>query len=157
MEDVIMKFKSLFLTLLFLSGFGIASLKAQEWSAAQKEVWKNVNDYWALIAKGDLNGFFEYMHTDYVGWDNGSILPSNKEESKKMFAYFYSGMKIPLYEIKPLAIKIYGDFAFVHYTYVMFMVDPDGKKKSEKGTWTDILAKQGSKWVMIGDHGGATE
>ena len=39
----------------------------------------------------------------------------------------------------------------------MFMEMPDGKKKSEKGTWTDILTKQGNKWVMIGDHGGAIE
>ena len=152
-----MKIKRLFLIVLFFSGLGFASLNAQDWSAAQKEVWKNVNDYWAMIAKGDLNGFFEYFHQDYAGWDNSSALPSNKEESKKMFTYFYSGIKIPLYEIKPLSIKVYGDFAFVHYMYVMFMETPDGKKKSEKGRWTDILMKQGNKWVMIGDHGGATE
>jgi ketosteroid isomerase-like protein len=144
----------LFIALFF--GLGLSSVFAQEWSPAQKEVWKNVNDYWALMAKGDLNGFFEYFHQDYVGWDNGDVLPSSKEESKKMFTFFYSGVKVPFYEIKPLAIKIYGDFAFVHYLYVMYMETPDGKKKSEKGRWTDILTKQGNKWVMIGDHGGRT-
>jgi len=152
-----MKVKSLFLTVLFITGLGYSSLKAQEWSAAQNEVWKNVNDYWALMAKGDLNGFFEYFHTDYIGWDNGAALPSNKEELKKMYTFFYSGVKVPFYEIKPLAIKVYGDFAFADYNYVMFMETPDGKKKSEKGSWTDILMKQGNKWVIIGDHGGATE
>jgi ketosteroid isomerase-like protein len=157
MEGFTMRIKKLFLTVLLITGFGIASLNAQEWSVSQKEVWKNVNDYWALMAKGDLNGFFEYFHQDYVGWDNGDVLPSSKEESKKMFTFFYSGVKVPFYEIKPLAIKIYGDFAFVHYLYVMYMETPDGKKKSEKGRWTDILMKQGNKWVMIGDHGGATE
>jgi hypothetical protein len=25
-----------------------------------------------------------------------------------------------------------------------------------QGRWTDILMKQGDKWVMIGDHGGRT-
>lgn len=157
MEDLTMKFKSLFLTVLFITGFGFSSLKAQEWSAAQKEVWKNVNDYWTLMAKGDLNGFFEYFHQDYIGWDDSGVLPSTKEEATKMFKYFYSGVKVPFYEIKPLSVKVYGDFAFVHYIYVMFMETPDGKKKSEKGRWTDILMKQGTKWVMIGDHGGATE
>jgi len=152
-----MKFKSLLLTVLVITGFGFSSLKAQEWSAAQKEVWKNVNDYWALMAKGDINGFFEYFHTDYIGWDNGDALPSTKEESRKMFTFFYTGVKVPVYQIKPVAIKVYGDFAFADYTYFMFMEMPDGKKKSEKGTWTDILTKQGNKWVMIGDHGGATE
>jgi ketosteroid isomerase-like protein len=152
-----MKFKSLLITVLLITGFGFSSLKAQEWSAAQKEVWKNVNDYWALMAKGDLNGFYEYFHTDYIGWDNGAALPSNKEESKKMFSFFMAGVKIPFYEIKPVAIKVYGDFAFADYIYTMFMDMPDGKKKTEKGNWTDILMKQGNKWVMIGDHGGAVE
>jgi len=152
-----MKVKSLFLTVLVVTVSGLSSLKAQEWSAAQQEVWKNVNDYWALMAKEDLNGFFEYFHTDYIGWDNGSTLPSTKEEMKKMYTFFYSGVKVPFYEIKPLAIKVYGDFAFADYNYFMFMETPDGKKKSEKGSWTDILMKQGTKWVIIGDHGGATE
>lgn len=152
-----MKYRNILLTILFITGFGVASLKAQEWSAAQKEVWKNVNDYWSIMAKGDLAGFYEYFHQDYMGWDNGSLLPSNKEESKKMFTFMFSGVKVPFYEIKPLAIKIYGDVAFVHYVYTMFIETPDSKKKTEKGRWTDILLKQGNKWVMIGDHGGETE
>ena len=139
--------------LFFMTGATVVN--AQEWSAAQKEVWKNVNDYWGVMAKGDLNGFFEYFSPDYIGWDDGSLLPSTKEESKKVFTYFYTGVKIPLYEIKPLAIVIHGDFAFVDYVYFM-ITEADGKKKSEKGRWTDILAKSGNKWLMIGDHGGAT-
>ena len=107
-----MRYKSIMLTVLFIGSFGFSSLKAQEWSAAQKEVWKNVNDYWALMAKGDINGFFEYFHTDYVGWENGSALPSTKPETRKMFDFFYAGVKVPVYEIKPVAIKVYGDFAF---------------------------------------------
>lgn len=152
-----MKYRNILLTVLFITGLGIASLNAQEWSAPQKEVWKNVNDYWGLMARGDINGFFEYFHQDYMGWDDSSILPSSKEETKKMFTFFYSGVKTTFYEIKPLAIKIYGDVAFVHYNYTLFMDTPDGKKKSEKGRWTDILMKQGAKWLLIGDHGGATE
>ena len=30
------------------------------------------------------------------------------------------------------------------------------KEKVEQGRWTDILIKQDDKWIMIGDHGGAT-
>ncbi len=145
------------LAMVLLCGFGLSTLKAQEWSAVQKEVWKNVNEYWALLAKGDLDGFFGYFNSDYVGWDNDNALPSTKEEAKKALTYFFAGAKIPFYEIKPLAIKVHGEFAFADYTYSLVMVYPDGKRKSEKGTWTDILMKEGNKWVMIGDHGGATE
>jgi hypothetical protein len=31
------------------------------------------------------------------------------------------------------------------------------KKKNEERRWTDILQKQGSRWLLIGDNGGANE
>jgi ketosteroid isomerase-like protein len=145
----------LMLTIALFFGLGLSSLYAQEWSPAQKEVWKNVNDYWGLMAKGDLNGFLEYFHSDYIGWENGDALPSTKEESRKWINYAYQGVKIPVYDIKPVAIKIYGDVAFVDYYYSMAKETQDGKKSTENGRWTDILLKQGNKWVMIGDHGGS--
>jgi ketosteroid isomerase-like protein len=49
----------------------------------------------------------------------------------------------------------YGDVAFVHYYYTTVKETQDGKKKTESGRWTDILLKQGTRWVMIGDHGGS--
>jgi ketosteroid isomerase-like protein len=142
------------LTIALLFGVGLSSVFSQEWSTAQKEVWKNVNDYWALLAKGDVSGFMEYFHSDYSGWETGTPLPSTKEESKKWLNYMSAGTKVPVYEIKPLAIKIYGDVAFVHYYFAMIKETSDGKKKSENGRWTDILMKQGNKWILIGDHGG---
>lgn len=30
------------------------------------------------------------------------------------------------------------------------------KEKGVGGRWTDVLKKQGDKWVLIADHGGAT-
>jgi ketosteroid isomerase-like protein len=147
--------KRMVLLVAFLFGIGLSTLLAQEWSAAQKEVWKNVNDYWTLLAKGDLNGFLGYMHTDYVGWDNNDALPSTKEDAKKWLGYFMQGVKMPVFDIKPLAIKIYGDVAFVHYYFAYVEELPDGKKRNDHGRWTDILLRQDNKWVMIGDHGGS--
>ena len=149
-----MKNKIVLTTALFFV-LGLSSVFAQEWSAAQKEIWINVNAYWALMAKGDINGFLEYFHSDYIGWDKNSPLPSTKEQSKKWIIYSYQGVKIPVYEIDPVAIKIYGDVAFVDYYYAMAKETADGKKSAESGRWTDILLKQGNKWVMIGDHGGS--
>ena len=141
--------------MLLLFGIGLSTVFAQDWSAAQKEVWKNVNDYWGFLAKGDVNGFADYVHADYVGWDANTPLPNTKEESKKELTYYMQGTKMPLFSIKPLTIKIYGDVAFVHYYYSYLQEMPEGKKRSEQGRWTDILLKQGSKWVLIGDHGGS--
>ncbi|GBD88362.1 hypothetical protein BMS3Abin03_02297 [bacterium BMS3Abin03] len=44
-----------------------------------------------------------------------------------------------------------------HYYYTQYAKDNEGKKKWEKGRWTDILMKKDGKWVMVGDHGGATK
>jgi ketosteroid isomerase-like protein len=158
MEDNKMKNKHrhiIFPLFVIVLGFGFTSLRAQEWSPAQKDIWKNVNDYWSLLAKGDIDGFASYIHADYVGWDNESVLPGTKEEGKKWLDFGkQGGEKILLYEIKPLTIKIYGDVAFVHYYYTMIKQNGEGKKSPEAGRWTDILLKQGNKWMMIGDHGG---
>jgi len=146
--------RNLILTIVLFLGIGFSSVMAQEWSPAQKEVWKNVNDYWSLMAKGDVNGFLEYFHADYAGWENSEPLPSGKEETRKWINYAYQGIKIPVYEIKPVAIKIHGNVAFVDYYYSTAKENKEGKKSLETGRWTDILLKQGTKWVLIGDHGG---
>jgi ketosteroid isomerase-like protein len=149
-----MRFTLLVVSILLI-GSGFRSLQAQEWTPAQKEVWKNVNDYWALLAKGDVKGFMEYFHPDYVGWDYDSPNPQTKGETQKWIEFFTQGKKVPFWDIKPLAIKVYGDVAFVDYYYTQVMEGADGKRNTENGRWTDILLKQNGKYVLIGDHGGA--
>ena len=129
-------------------------VNAQEWSAAQKEVWKVENDCWAAFAKGDLSGFLEFFHPDYMGWDDNSPLPNTKTDTQKWLQIFVIGNKVILYDIKPVGIRVFGDFAIVDYYYSL-VNEMDGKKKTEDGRWTDILMKQGNKWLLIGDNGGA--
>jgi ketosteroid isomerase-like protein len=133
-----------------------AYLFSQEWSAAQKEVWKNVEAYNALADAGNVEGFMAYVHNDYLGWNNQSPLPMDKATVKKFVEHGFMTSKTILSNIKPAAIGVFGNFAYVHYYYVVIYKDADGKEKSESGRWTDILMKQGDKWVMIGDHGGRT-
>ena len=121
-----------------------AYLFSQEWSAAQKEVWKNVE------------GFMAYVHNDYLGWSYRSALPTDKTALRKFIEYDFKSSKTILSDIKPVAIGVFGNCAYVHYYYSAVYKDAEGKEKSESGRWTDILMKQGDKWVMIGDHGGRT-
>ena len=51
-----MKNRIAMLAVLFF-GISLSTVMAQEWSAAQKEVWKNVEAYWALDQAGNLEGF----------------------------------------------------------------------------------------------------
>lgn len=130
---------------------------AQEWSAAQKDVWKSVEAYWALDAAGDLEGFMSYFHADYVGWSYDNPLPGNKATVRKFIDHEYKTGKTMVYDVKPAAIQVMGSFAFAHYYYSRVTKGADGKEESSQGRWTDILTKQGDRWVLIGDHGGRTK
>lgn len=135
-----------------------AVVSAQEWSAAQKEVWKNVENYWALDAAGDTAGFLAYFHPDYCGWSLRSALPGDKETVTKFITHGHKTSKTLVYHIQPVAIKIHGDIAFVHYYWTQItQTNGDPKEKDSSGRWTDILMKQGDKWVLIGDNGGTTK
>ena len=146
---------SLTLTIIFyftLSNFTIG----QEWSAEQKEVWSSVEDYWAISSKGDVDGFLSYFHSSFTGWPTGSASPHSKADREKFIRHYMPKTTIPLYTITPESIWVKGNFAFVHYSYTEVEVDMEGKERSNSGRWTDILMKDGRRWVMVGDSGGQT-
>jgi hypothetical protein len=60
-----------------------AYLFSQEWSAAQKEVWKNVEAYSALADAGNVEGFLAYVHDNYMGWNYSSALPRAKRSRRQ--------------------------------------------------------------------------
>jgi ketosteroid isomerase-like protein len=129
---------------------------AQEWSAAQKEVWKNVEAYNALNMAGDVEGFLAYLHPDYLGWDSQNPMPQNKAALKKIIEYRWKAVKFMLIQLDPVGIQIHGNIAFAHYYFSVTLKDSEGKEKNVAGRYTDILMKQGDKWLVIGDHGGIT-
>ena len=129
---------------------------AQEWSAVQKEVWKNVEAYWGMDAAGNLDGFMSYFHDNYMGWDINEPVPMDKASVRKFVEYEYKTTKTIVYNIKPVAINVFGNVAIVDYYYTRILKDAEGKDKSRSGRWADIVMKQGDKWVLIGDHGGRT-
>ncbi len=137
-----------FVVLLFTSAF------AGEWSAEQKEVWKNVEAYWDDLAKGDAEGFMGYVHSDYRGWGYDSGVPIGKASLAKFIAHGAKTETTFVHNLQPLTVYVQGDFAFVHYYYSEIVKNAEGKQESRSGRWTDILTKQGDKWVLIGDHGG---
>jgi ketosteroid isomerase-like protein len=148
--------KSWFSNVLVVCVIIIAAIpvSAQEWSAKQKEVWKNVQQYWDLDAKQDLVGFMSYFHEDYLGWSKRSAFPGNKAMVRKWVGESYKNSKTIIIDLSPLAINIFNDVAIVHYYYSQLTENKEGKRKPEQGRWTDILMKQGDKWVLIGDQGG---
>jgi len=127
---------------------------AQEWSDAQMEVWKNVERYWELSSNEDLEGFMSYFHDDFLGWARGQWVPTNKSDRQVFIERSFDTSEYVFYALKPVGIKIHGDVAIVHYFFTDTSKNEKGEEETTSGHWTDVLMKQGDKWVMIGDAGG---
>jgi len=133
-----------------------APMAAQQWSDAQKEVWKAIEAQWELWADRDLEGHFNTLHPDFLGWDYENALPTNKESASKWAAHGFKTTTPIIHEITPVGIKIHGNVAFAHYYYTTVYNDANDKQKTERGRYTDILIKEGDRWLFIGWHGGET-
>jgi ketosteroid isomerase-like protein len=125
-----------------------------EWSKQQKEVWSNVETYWKLDSAGDTQNFLTYFHADYQGWNYGNVLPGSKDRAVKFITHSHQASKTLVYDIQPVTVRVHGNIAYAHYLFTRVIKDAEGKEKREAGRWTDILMKEGNKWVMIADHGG---
>ncbi len=147
----------IFAGMLFLLLLNIGVADGQEWSKEQQMVWKTVQDYWAVSATGDIDGFMAYFDDSYLGWNISQPLPSGKAETRKWLSYFWTKSKMTIYEIQPVGIKVFGQVAIVHYYYTMLLKNEEGKEKDNSGRWTDVLMKKGDKWVLIADHGGEND
>jgi len=158
MEGTVMKTltKSI-LIVICITLLSSSQLFGQEWSAEQKEVWKNVETYWDLAAQDDVEGWLSYFHDDFSGWRNKDALPRNKANVRKFGTHNIKTTQILVEDLQPVGINIYDDVAIVQYYYSEVFKDVEGKEQNGSGRWTDILMKQGDKWVMIGDSGGSTE
>lgn len=131
-----------------------ASVSAQEWSDAQKDVWSGVEKYWEAGMSADPTNFLSYFDDSYYGWSYQSETPGTKSTLTKVMTYWTKKGQTKLYTITPSRIWVDGNFAYVHYYYYMVNEGADGKPMQERGRWTDILMKKSGKWVLIGDHGG---
>lgn len=143
------------LSTVILIAVGIVnSSNAQTWSAEQKAVWAGVEEYWAASASGNPMSFLDYFDESYTGWGYETETPGTKADAVKSLSYWLNKDKVQYYIITPAKIWVNGNFAYVHYHYVMVTEGADGKPNTERGRWTDIVMKKGNKWLLVGDHGG---
>jgi hypothetical protein len=148
MKNLISIFTILFVVII-LSG----NIFAQQWTAEQQDVWAGVEKYWEVNQSNPLD-FLQYFDESYLGWGYENESPSTKNDVTKSFGYWTKKGKEQYHILTPARIWVNGNFAYVHYYYTQVMESTDGKPRTEKGRWTDILMKKNGKWMLVGDHGG---
>jgi len=146
--------KACFLLILVTLFVSALSSFAEEWTPEQETVWKTVQEYNGYFLKGDFEKYISYCDPDYLGWNYQYDIPWDKSTFAEWSKYYFETTKIVQWNIMPVGIKIHDNVAFVHYYFSGIEKDKDGKEKVLSGRFTDILMKEGNKWLIIGDHGG---
>ncbi len=128
----------------------------QEWSPAEQEVWQVQEACWQLFVSEDLERGLDCIHDDFLGWDLSMPEPIDKAGVRNEWVGFFATGDIVRHVIEPVGIAVFGDVAVVHYRYAVTMQDLDGVEREARGRYTDVLLKQGGRWVWIADVGGET-
>ena len=120
----------------------------EEWTDAQKDVWKSVVAFWENSKKGDLEAVMAGFHDDYAEWWSGKIIPLGKELMEAHYREWLSGLSKPVsYELEPLSIHIFGDVANVFYLYKWHK---DVVPGFHHGRAMNTYLMQENKWMLIG-------
>ncbi len=140
-----MKFpaKTLFLIIAFsVVTFFTHPTHGEDWSAAQKEVWKMQEAVWSLWKKGDVKGVLASYHEDCTLWYYYGAFTKDKGFIRQLMNYV---PKILSYELEPQEVKVFDNFAIVQYSLKYTILH---KEDSERvmTTWM----KQNGKWQIIG-------
>jgi len=132
-------------------------LSAQELSAAQREVWQFIEECNQRYFEEDPNGVLSCYHDDFAGWQYGDAVPRTKDSVRKLLASEFEASEPVAYDLRPIAIRVFGSFAVAHYSAEWVQKNSAGEVMTLQMIWTDILLKEGNRWSWVGDHGGTVE
>jgi ketosteroid isomerase-like protein len=139
---------------LALAVFLPLAAQAQQWTAAQQEVWEFEEACWATWATQDLEAVMACFHDDFLGWGIGNPVPASKADKRPFVARSFETEEIVFLFLKPLAINVHGNVAVVLFlaTYTT-KNKATGEETTVTQRWTDICLKDGDEWTWIADHG----
>ncbi|MGD8471215.1 MAG: nuclear transport factor 2 family protein [Desulfobacteraceae bacterium] len=123
--------------------FGGGQVSADEWTSAQKEVWKAIENAWEALKLGKIDV------ATYVGgsleWWSDQIIPFGGDRLVMAYQRWLAYDKPVSYELKPLQIFIYGNVANVFYISKW-----KGKEIGDTGRHMETWVKQDNKWKFLG-------
>jgi ketosteroid isomerase-like protein len=126
--------------------------QAQQWTAAQQEVWEFEEACWAAQ---DVEALMACFHDDFVGWGIGYPVPSSKADRRPVFARDFETQERVFLNLKPLDVRVLDNVAIVLYlaTYTQ-RNKATGEETTVTQRWTDICVKEDNRWMWIADDGG---
>ena len=117
-------------------------VSADEWTSAQKEVWKTIENTWESFKQGKLDETLYFEGN--VEWLSEARRPHSGDILKSDYEGWFAMDKPVSYEIEPFEIFIFGNVANVFYGWKW-----KGDTLSDSGRQLDVLIQQDNKWKFI--------
>jgi len=124
---------------------------SKEWTKEQKEVWKTVEDHWAVLIDGEVDEFLKYIHPDFVGFGHESPLFVDRGWLEHWVGHWTKNTEIPIHYMRPIHIILHGDIAIVQY--VIFTIEKRASGVCRHIRRYTMTWKKGKgRWQVIGSH-----
>jgi hypothetical protein len=123
-------------------------------SAAQQEVWKVELQQWAMAAAKDDSWLETMVHPNLHFWETGAPMPRDKASLKHWARYTNENTTTLEQELFPISVTITGNVAVVQYHYMVARKNFKEERETVTGHYTDVLMKDGGKWMFIAWEGG---
>jgi hypothetical protein len=131
-----------------------AAAPAQTWTPEQQEIWKFEELQWKLNMEKDATWIDKMVHPNISVWEAGRPMPQNKASLTRWNKYANASSTIVEQEIFPISVTITGNVAVVQYSYLIVREDAKKDRETVSGHWTDILIKEGGRWMFLAWAGG---
>jgi len=129
--------------------------QGQTWSSEQEEVWAAVKAHWKAYESNDIDARLATYSDGYRGWTMTDLTPMTKADFRPFELHSGPQSRNLATYLFPLAIDVYGEFAFVFYTYQVVHLTKAGDEENEQGKWLDVYRNENGRWLLIADSGGA--
>lgn len=150
-----MSIRAWFSTLAVFSLLAVAGpASAQTWSTEQQEIWKFEEQQWQMAKDKDPTWIEKMVHPSLSYWDSDQPSPQNKASLTRWNRYNNTNATVLEQELFPLSITITGNIAVVHYRYTTARENTKKERETVHGRYTDILVKEGGRWMFISWAGG---
>ena len=134
-----------------------APVAAQQWSPAERAVWTAVQQGWEALRAEDVPRFMDSFHPQFLGWNMSRPAPLDLAAERRGTEEFLAQYDWESYTIEPVAIRIVGDDAIVHYRYrEVIRPASGGAPQQEDGRATQVLRRVGGRWKTLTIMSGPT-
>lgn len=135
-----------------LAWAGAAS--AQTWTPEQQELWKFEELQWQMSKDKDSSWIEKMVHPNLTYWETGAPVPQNRASLARWNRYTSAGSTVLEQEIFPISMTITGNVAVAQYRYQTAREDYKKERETVWGRYTDVLVKEGGRWLFIAWTGG---